>query len=195
MMLEKATRLGIFTGFKVGHPGMEIDISHLQFADDLLVFCGGEERQVRNVKRCLARLDEILWGVGGFICIASGPADVSPSLEWNEVIFEGIGVDWLQIEFLVKFRLAMWLKAKFPRACVSVEQLLTDFSLVSNLITSDKASTSNLQGRLSPRGFLKLNIDGAVNRWNLKSGIGGLIRDDLGTILSSQKIRQVALLP
>ncbi|KAK8973596.1 hypothetical protein V6N11_044571 [Hibiscus sabdariffa] len=60
--------------------------------------------------------------------------------------------------FLVKLRIASWLLAKFPNDSVSVESLMADFSLATNLILY-------------------------VNRESSKSGIGGLLRDESGMIL------------
>ncbi|KAK9041456.1 hypothetical protein V6N11_016556 [Hibiscus sabdariffa] len=76
----------------------------------------------------------------------------------NDVIFKGNDVDWIQVDFLVKFRIASWLLAKFPNDSISVESLMADFSLAINLIHY-------------------------VNRGNSKSGIGGLLRDESGMIL------------
>ncbi|KAL4304595.1 hypothetical protein GQ457_10G009920 [Hibiscus cannabinus] len=233
-----------------------VDISHIQFAYDLLIFCGGEERQVRNVKRVL-RIFELAsglklnfkkskvfginlsedslknWAVGGddneksrihwinwtqvcmlLLCGGLGVANLeimnrsllgkwfwhfgneasslwkrviiakiprtsttllpykvprrSTSWVWkviwtvwlfrNDVIFKGKDVDWIQVDFLVKFRIASWLLAKFPNDSISVESLMADFSLAINLIHY-------------------------VNRGNSKSGIGGLLKDDSGMIL------------
>ncbi|GMI64817.1 hypothetical protein HRI_000151000 [Hibiscus trionum] len=61
-MLRKAMDVGLFDGFKVGKVESVITISHLQFADDLLIFCGGENRQVRNIKRVL-RVFELAAGL------------------------------------------------------------------------------------------------------------------------------------
>ncbi|KAL4302917.1 hypothetical protein GQ457_10G009840 [Hibiscus cannabinus] len=62
LMLNKAVRLSLFSGFRMGRSEGAVDISHIQFADDLLIFCGGQERQVRNVKRVL-RVFELASGL------------------------------------------------------------------------------------------------------------------------------------
>ncbi|KAL4291067.1 hypothetical protein GQ457_14G002890 [Hibiscus cannabinus] len=47
-ILKKATSYGFFfPGFHIGQKAVEV--SHLQFADDLIVFCGAEENQIKNV--------------------------------------------------------------------------------------------------------------------------------------------------
>ena len=50
-MIKAAVNAGLFEGFKVARniPA----ISHLQFVDDALIFCGDDEDQIRNVKATL----------------------------------------------------------------------------------------------------------------------------------------------
>ncbi|KAL4346974.1 hypothetical protein GQ457_17G005290 [Hibiscus cannabinus] len=50
-ILKKASVYGYFKGFLIGKNAFEV--SHLQFADDLILFCGASETQVRNVFRIL----------------------------------------------------------------------------------------------------------------------------------------------
>ncbi|GMI84693.1 hypothetical protein HRI_002138600 [Hibiscus trionum] len=50
-LLNKAVELGVFKGVKIGSSDMEI--SHIQFADDLVLFIEAEEAMVRQVKRVL----------------------------------------------------------------------------------------------------------------------------------------------
>ncbi|GMI95172.1 hypothetical protein HRI_003186500 [Hibiscus trionum] len=61
LMLRKASQLGLFEGFKIGRSVERIQISHLQFADDLLIFCGASEIQIKNVKRVLQVLEISSW--------------------------------------------------------------------------------------------------------------------------------------
>ncbi|XP_039042484.1 uncharacterized protein LOC120181427 [Hibiscus syriacus] len=62
LMLEKATRVGLFSCFMVGYGDNALEISHLQFADDLILFCGASENQVQNAKRVL-RVFELTSGL------------------------------------------------------------------------------------------------------------------------------------
>ncbi|KAL4312751.1 hypothetical protein GQ457_01G025880 [Hibiscus cannabinus] len=48
-LLRKATVLGFFNGFSIGQPALEV--SHLQFADDLIIFCGPSKTQIINIVR------------------------------------------------------------------------------------------------------------------------------------------------
>ncbi|GMJ09510.1 hypothetical protein HRI_004620200 [Hibiscus trionum] len=50
-LLNKVVLKGLFSGFRVGAKGLEL--SHLQFADDLIIFCGDSEVQIKNVVRIL----------------------------------------------------------------------------------------------------------------------------------------------
>ena len=47
----------MFEGFRVARNSLEI--SRLQYADDILVFCGAEKDQVRNVKATILRFEVV----------------------------------------------------------------------------------------------------------------------------------------
>jgi len=47
-MMQKAVTLGLIRGLNVGTD--EIQLTHLQFADDTLVFCEADEKYVRSIK-------------------------------------------------------------------------------------------------------------------------------------------------
>ncbi|KAL4185222.1 hypothetical protein AMTRI_Chr10g229670 [Amborella trichopoda] len=51
LMLSKVERVSHFSGFKIADAGMTI--SHLQYADDTLIFCDVEILQVKNIARFL----------------------------------------------------------------------------------------------------------------------------------------------
>ncbi|KAK8984569.1 hypothetical protein V6N11_047790 [Hibiscus sabdariffa] len=53
LMLLKAVSIGLFEGFEVGQGDSTVSISHLQFADDLIIFYGNSESHILNVKRVL----------------------------------------------------------------------------------------------------------------------------------------------
>ncbi|KAL4313034.1 hypothetical protein GQ457_01G003880 [Hibiscus cannabinus] len=50
-LLGKANEMGFFNGLNIGSRG--VNISHLQFADDLIVFSGDSETGIRNIVRIL----------------------------------------------------------------------------------------------------------------------------------------------
>ncbi|KAL4283563.1 hypothetical protein GQ457_16G029270 [Hibiscus cannabinus] len=61
-MLSKAVRNGLFSGFVVGRGSNSVEITHLQFADDLMIFCDASLVQVHNIKRVL-RVFELASGL------------------------------------------------------------------------------------------------------------------------------------
>ncbi|KAK9001211.1 hypothetical protein V6N11_082999 [Hibiscus sabdariffa] len=52
----------------------------------------------------------------------------------NNVVFNGHQMDWMQLVFLIKVRLAKWIKAKFGRVSCSSENLIADISVVDNFV-------------------------------------------------------------
>ncbi|KAL4310832.1 hypothetical protein GQ457_01G001810 [Hibiscus cannabinus] len=50
-LLKKAISLNMFCGVQFGQSSVEI--SHIQFADDLIIFCGADEAHVQNIVRIL----------------------------------------------------------------------------------------------------------------------------------------------
>ncbi|KAL4318757.1 hypothetical protein GQ457_18G011370 [Hibiscus cannabinus] len=63
LMLNKAMAVGLFFGIQIGNNSNSVIISHLQFADDLMVFCEASGLQVLAVKRVL-RVFELASGLG-----------------------------------------------------------------------------------------------------------------------------------
>ncbi|KAE8673291.1 RNA helicase family protein isoform 2 [Hibiscus syriacus] len=53
MMLSKAVEIGLFQGFAFGKNQNNFTLSHLQFADELIIFCGASITQIKNVRRVL----------------------------------------------------------------------------------------------------------------------------------------------
>ncbi|XP_039046840.1 uncharacterized protein LOC120187118 [Hibiscus syriacus] len=53
LLLTKAVDLGLFLGFDLGVHDRAFKLSHLQFADDLIIFSKGSIRELRNVRRVL----------------------------------------------------------------------------------------------------------------------------------------------
>ncbi|KAL4353692.1 hypothetical protein GQ457_06G031150 [Hibiscus cannabinus] len=61
-LLSKAVEVGLFSGFRIGNGDSQSMVSHLQFADDLMIFCEASLEQVLNVKRVL-RVFELASGL------------------------------------------------------------------------------------------------------------------------------------
>ncbi|XP_028085089.1 uncharacterized protein LOC114286192 [Camellia sinensis] len=57
MLFQRAKDLGLIKGVVIGT--RRINVTHLQFADDTIVFCEAEEQEILNVKRCF----EVLSGL------------------------------------------------------------------------------------------------------------------------------------
>lgn len=50
-MLERTRRGNYISGFSVsGHSGGQLEISHLLFVDDMLIFCGVDPEQIWHLK-------------------------------------------------------------------------------------------------------------------------------------------------
>ncbi|XP_039065107.1 uncharacterized protein LOC120210455 [Hibiscus syriacus] len=62
LMLNKAVDLGLFQGFSFGKNQNSFSLSHLQFADDLIIFCRASVTQIKNVRRVL-RIFSVLTGL------------------------------------------------------------------------------------------------------------------------------------
>ncbi|CAL5442302.1 unnamed protein product [Camellia sinensis] len=60
ILLSRAYQMGITKGVKIG--AIDVLLSHLQFADDSILFCEAEEEEVRNLKRIL-RCFEVMSGL------------------------------------------------------------------------------------------------------------------------------------
>ncbi|KAE8655648.1 hypothetical protein F3Y22_tig00117021pilonHSYRG00103 [Hibiscus syriacus] len=62
LMLTKAVDLGLFSGFELGAQDRLFKLSHLQFADDLIIFSKASIRDLKNVRRVLL-IYELLVGL------------------------------------------------------------------------------------------------------------------------------------
>ncbi|KAE8698885.1 Phospholipid-transporting ATPase 3 [Hibiscus syriacus] len=62
LMLDKVVDKGLFQGFVIGNSADSLRLSHLQFADDLIIFCQASLTQIKNVKRVL-RIFSIMAGL------------------------------------------------------------------------------------------------------------------------------------
>lgn len=51
-LLQRAAKVGMFEGFSIENK--EVKVSHLQFADDAIIFCDNFQRQIRML-RCVLR--------------------------------------------------------------------------------------------------------------------------------------------
>ncbi|GMI80645.1 hypothetical protein like AT2G34320 [Hibiscus trionum] len=100
----------------------------------------------------------------------------------NEIVFKKKVMDWLQLELLIKLRLASWFKVKYPDCVISLDELMSDFSLVSSSSSWNHLPVSPARWCPPPTGFLKLNTDVALLS-NVSGGVGGLLRNNKGDVL------------
>ena len=62
-LIQRGVRGGLLDGFEVGDDcRRRISVSHLLYADDTLIFCGAEERQLYNL-RCILLCFEAVSGL------------------------------------------------------------------------------------------------------------------------------------
>ncbi|KAE8663709.1 hypothetical protein F3Y22_tig00112921pilonHSYRG00052 [Hibiscus syriacus] len=62
LLILRAVSEGLFSGLTVGKEEGSFKLTHLQFADDLIIFCGALKTQIMNVKRVL-RVFEVMSGL------------------------------------------------------------------------------------------------------------------------------------
>ncbi|XP_039048586.1 uncharacterized protein LOC120189350 [Hibiscus syriacus] len=62
LLLTKTVDMGLFSGFDLGLQDRAFKLSHLQFADDLIIFNKGSIRELRNIRRVLL-IYELLVGL------------------------------------------------------------------------------------------------------------------------------------
>ncbi|XP_039034126.1 uncharacterized protein LOC120170219 [Hibiscus syriacus] len=62
LMLIKAADVGLFQGFRIGRNGNSFHLTHLQFADDLILFCSDSPMQILNIRRVL-RVFSVMMGL------------------------------------------------------------------------------------------------------------------------------------
>ncbi|KAL4383180.1 hypothetical protein GQ457_15G018340 [Hibiscus cannabinus] len=306
-MISKAVEMNLFSGFKIGNETNESMVSHLQFADDLMIFCDASLTQIENVKRvlrvfelasglqlnlrkcrifginvpdneligwassigclvgkfpteylglplgpkrnsvalwdpilekfhsrlaswksnCLSfggrlgyrannfEIDWVRWegaGDGKYsvkslvnkcIVLSSSEADWGRYFggglllrRWrfllglqfvrgfrNDIIFANGRLDVVQLYYLIRTRVATWYKAKFSDCSCTVDELISDPSVADSMSFSLSKVRKKLSWEAPPCGFLKLNVDGAMEGNGGKGGIGGLLRNNLGICL------------
>ncbi|KAE8675999.1 Myosin-15 [Hibiscus syriacus] len=62
LLILRVVSEGLFSGLTVGKEEGSFKLTHLQFADDLIIFCGASKTQIMNVKRVL-RVFEVMSGL------------------------------------------------------------------------------------------------------------------------------------
>ncbi|GMI95295.1 hypothetical protein HRI_003198800 [Hibiscus trionum] len=84
LLLTKAVNLGLFNGFRIGTSEKSFLLSHLQFTDDLIIFCSATGPQIKKFRRVL-RIFELVTGLkinGGKSKLMGINVDESDLKEW-----------------------------------------------------------------------------------------------------------------
>ncbi|GMI90570.1 hypothetical protein HRI_002726300 [Hibiscus trionum] len=103
----------------------------------------------------------------------------------NDIIFNNKLFDREQIKFLMIARLAYWLTAKFQGSGISSDALMVDPRLGARLPCLRKEKGMEQRWRPPPTEFVKFSVDGAFSSSKMCGGIGGILRDEQGSILMS----------
>ena len=100
----------------------------------------------------------------------------------NDSIFNRKMVDILQLIDCIKVRIAMWAKAKWPDKVGSINDAVRFPSLV---MVEDKGRDQGDVGKWDKpqQGSMKFNVDGSARGQPGKAGIGGVLRDESGSIM------------
>ncbi|KAL4383394.1 hypothetical protein GQ457_15G018290 [Hibiscus cannabinus] len=101
----------------------------------------------------------------------------------NDIIFANGRLDVVQLYYLIRTRVATWYKAKFSDCSCTVDELISDPLVADSMSFSLSKVRKKLSWEAPPCGFLKLNVDGAMEGNGGKGGIGGLLRNNLGICL------------
>ncbi|KAL4272053.1 hypothetical protein GQ457_13G015200 [Hibiscus cannabinus] len=207
--LCKADRIGLFFGVNVGRETMRL--SHIQFADYLIVFADAKERLMLNLKY-LRRILEVvnglklnmsktkLYGVNvedsivqkwvgmvkcskSNICVfCSTEVDESVWLSRNESIFnKKMFLVDLMFEPAV-LRIGHWCKGNLLKSVTSVLDFTRESRLCSIQVCSVQRPKVSLW--IAPEeGFVKFNVDATVKGGVSPTTIGEILRDHTGVRL------------
>ncbi|KAK8519712.1 hypothetical protein V6N11_064863 [Hibiscus sabdariffa] len=107
----------------------------------------------------------------------------------SEVVFNGKLVEMVQLRFIIKSQVAWWIKAKFHRCTLSIDDFIVDLVLANKFILSCDILGKNLRWEPPPARWLKFNVDGTSSTDELIGGIGGVLKNETGHLLLSFSLR------
>ncbi|KAK8995405.1 hypothetical protein V6N11_069839 [Hibiscus sabdariffa] len=200
LMIGKDVRIELFSGFKVGRTGDEVEISHLLFTDNLLIFCGGSKSRLCNIERVLHIVQSNL-----VLQVGDGRSIFFWSDTWVDNVFlkerlpRIFAIASNKSGFISDFGCkvdSVWVwevSLGRPLFDWEVEQwnefsaCLNNFksSNLDHLFPNGGKSIGVPRWMCPSKSFLKLNVDGVVSRLSSKKGIGGLLKDESGSTLLS----------
>ncbi|KAE8660747.1 Protease Do-like 7 [Hibiscus syriacus] len=103
----------------------------------------------------------------------------------NDIVFDGGRVDQMELFFMARCRLATWFLAKFNDVAILKDSLISDPTLGDCCSNPRLSIIKTVSWYLPPKGFIKLNVDAAVNGDWRKSGVGGILRVEDGSVMGS----------
>ncbi|KAE8661318.1 H(+)-ATPase 4 isoform 1 [Hibiscus syriacus] len=80
----------------------------------------------------------------------------------NDIVFNNGKLDCALLSFLSRYRVAAWFSSKFPKLLVYFDSLVEDLVLGDCVMCSEKRSLKVVRWSPPPSGFVKVNIDGAM---------------------------------
>ncbi|XP_039066044.1 uncharacterized protein LOC120211616 [Hibiscus syriacus] len=254
LLLHRVVSEGLFSGMVISMEKGTFKLSHLQFADDLIIFCGASEKQVMNVKRVLRVFEVIsglqlnlkkskLFGVNmneeeirdwqirwvvllwfivstklagwkaSSLSMAGVPASVTslsilscPTSYGAEEMVRTRFIGWVGPMCQTEIRrwigvpnidkgpqvhqMLIWKNVLEWICMASCYKLAVKSALVKrgdSCSPNSKLIATVINWSPPPKGFIKLNVDAATTTDWKRSGIGGVLRDDNGTIIDSYK--------
>ncbi|KAE8660280.1 Villin-4 [Hibiscus syriacus] len=103
----------------------------------------------------------------------------------NDIVFDGGRVDQTDLFFMARCRLANWFLAKFNDVSIMKDSLISDPTLGDYCFSSRSSIIKTVSWSPPPNGFIKLNVDAAVSGDWRKSGVGGILRLEDGSVKGS----------
>ena len=95
----------------------------------------------------------------------------------NSTIFNGKALDFEEQVDIIKYRLASWFKARWPKSPHSISDIVRSPKEIS-IPTVKKVSKRCSVWEPPPLDFLKFNVDGSAKGKPGAGGIGGVLRDN-----------------
>lgn len=98
----------------------------------------------------------------------------------NQVVFKKVKTDW-PLSFIIKMSLGFWLKGWHQNTPFSPGDVVSNLESVC-LWRRERSHRPAVSWRPPPPNRLKWNVDGSSKGKLVAAGIGGVLRDEHGTI-------------
>ncbi|KAK8589988.1 hypothetical protein V6N12_024374 [Hibiscus sabdariffa] len=87
-------------------------------------------------------------------------------------------MDLMQLCFVIKTRVAWWIKAKFPSLKLSWDDFIANISTVQDQFYISTRPSKHVSWTPPPSRWLKFNVGGSMKADGSKGGIGGVLKDE-----------------